>query len=174
MLAQVQRRMKVSISEANVHRLFEFTLILKALHSLFEIVSGALLAAISTETVLGIARLLTQNELLEDPNDLIAGYFLHVAQNLSISSKAAAALFLLSHGMIKLVLVLAVMRGFAWAYPAFIGALGLLIGYQSYQLWHVFSVGLAALTVFDVFVLVLTWHEYRLVRLSKRFAEISN
>jgi Predicted membrane protein (DUF2127) len=50
---------------------------------------------------------------------------------LSVSSKAAAAFFLLSHGTVKLVLVLAVMRGWAWAYPAFVIALGLLIGYQS-------------------------------------------
>jgi uncharacterized membrane protein len=89
---------------------------------------------------------------------------------LSVSSKAAAAFFLLSHGTVKLVLVLAVMRGWAWAYPAFVIALGLLIGYQSYQLWHVFSVGLTALTLFDVLVLVLTWHEYRLVRMSNRGA----
>ena len=163
-------RVRVLIKEENVHRLFEITLLLKALHSLSEVVSGALLTAMSTDTVLRIAKFVTQNELLEDPNDLIANYLLRVAQHLSVSSKAAAAFFLLSHGTVKLVLVLAVMRGWAWAYPAFIVALGLLIGYQSYQLSHVFSVGLAALTIFDVLVLVLTWHEYRLVRMSNRGA----
>ena len=56
---------------------------------------------------------------------------MRVAQDLLVSSKAAAAFFLLSHGSVKLALVLAVMRGFAWAYPAFLGALGLLIGYQT-------------------------------------------
>jgi hypothetical protein len=66
--------------------------------------------------------------------------------------------------------LLAVMRGWAWAYPAILTALGLLIGYQSYQLWRVFSVGLTALTIFDVLLFVLTWHEYRLVRISKRDA----
>jgi len=86
------------------------------------------------------------------------------------NERCAAAFFLLSHGSVKLALVLAVMRGFAWAYPAFLGALGLLIGYQTYQLWHDFSVGLTALTIFDVLVFVLTWHEYWLVRISKRDA----
>jgi uncharacterized membrane protein len=159
---------RVVIKEANVRRLFEITLLLKALHSLLEIVSGALLGAISTDAVLKIARFVTQGELLEDPNDLIANYLLRVAQDLSVGSKGAAAFFLLSHGSVKLALVLAVMKGWAWAYPVFIGALGLLIGYQSYQLWHVFSVGLTALTIFDVLVFVLTWHEYRLVRISKQ------
>jgi len=161
---------RVLIKEANVHRLFEVTLLLKAVHSLMEIVSGAFLSAMSTDTVLRIAKFVTQGELLADPNDLIANYLLRVAQDLSVSSKAAAAFFLLSYGSVKLALVLSVMRGSAWAYPAFLGALGLLIGYQTYQLWHDFSVGLTALTIFDVLVFVLTWHEYWLVRISKRDA----
>lgn len=77
----------VAIKEANVHRLFEITLLLKALHSLLEIVSGAVLGAMSTDTVLKIAKFVTQSELLEDPNDLIANYLLQVAQDLSVSSK---------------------------------------------------------------------------------------
>jgi len=67
-----------------------------------EIVSGALLSAMSTDTVLRIAKFVTQGELLADPNDLIANYLLRVAQDLSVSSKAAAAFFLLSHGSVKL------------------------------------------------------------------------
>src|SRR5216684_1385357 len=105
--------------EANIHRLFEIALLLKALHSLLEIVSGAVLAAVSTDSVLRIAKFVTQDELLEDPNDAIANYLLRVAQDLSVSSKATAAFFLLSHGAVKLVLVLSVMRGWPWAYPAF-------------------------------------------------------
>jgi uncharacterized membrane protein len=152
------------VKEASLHRLFEITLVLKALHSLLEIISGALLASLSTDAVFKIAKFVTQGELLEDPNDLIASYLLRVARDLSIGSKAAAAFFLLSHGSVKLALVLAVMRGRAWAYPAFMIALGLLIGYQGYQLWRAFSFGLSVLTIIDALVLVLTWHEYRLVR----------
>jgi uncharacterized membrane protein len=43
-------------------------------------------------------------------------------------------------------------------------ALGLLIAYQSYQLSLGFSPWLAVLTVLDVVVLWLTWHEFRLQR----------
>ncbi len=160
--------MKIRVKEANIHRLFEITLGLKAVHSLFEIISGALVAAMSTDMVFRIAKLVTQGELLEDPNDVIANYLLRMARTLSVSSKTAVAFFLLSHGTVKLVLVLAVMKGFAWAYPAFMVALGLLISYQSYQVWHVFSGGLAALTIVDVLVLLLTWHEYRVFRIRHR------
>jgi uncharacterized membrane protein len=156
--------------EKNVHRFFEFALLVKAVHSVLEIVSGILLATVSTDAIVRLAKMLTQDELLEDPTDLIANYILRAAQNLSVSSKSVAAFYLLSHGMVKLVLVLAVMRGYRWAYPAFMIALCLLIAYQSYQLTLSFSAGLAALTLFDVLVLGLTWHEYRLVRLARRTA----
>ena len=151
------------MNERQIHRVFEITLILKALHSLLEIIGGAIFAAVSTGTLLKLARLLTHGELIEDPNDLIANYILHLAQNFSLSAKSATVFFLLSHGLVKLVLVLCVMKGFFWAYPAFMLALGLLIGIQSYQLWHHGSLILIIVTVFDLIVLGLTWHEYRLV-----------
>jgi uncharacterized membrane protein len=43
-------------------------------------------------------------------------------------------------------------------------ALAALIGYQSYQLSLGWSLWLIVLTVFDLGVLVLTWHEYRVYR----------
>jgi len=152
------------MNERQIHRAFEIGLILKALHSLLEIAGGVILAAVSTGTLLRIAELLTQGELHEDPNDVVANYVLRLAQTFSLSAKAATVFFLLSHGSVKLVLVLSVMKGFSWAYPAFMLALGLLIAIQGYQLWHHFSLFLVLVTVFDLIVLVLTWHEYRLVK----------
>lgn len=158
------------VGERQIHRLFELTLILKALHSLLEIVGGLVLAGMGRGTVLKFASLVTRGELIEDPNDLIANYILHAAQNFSVSAKAAAVVFLLSHGIVKLVLVLSVMRGFPWAYPAFMVALGFLIIIQSYQLWRQVSFVLLAMTVFDLLVLVLTWHEYRFIKSNRRLS----
>jgi uncharacterized membrane protein len=122
---------------------------------------------VSSDEILRIANLLTQSELLEDPDDLIANAVLGAANSLSVGSKGTAAIFLLSHGLIKLALVLAVLADFSWGYPAFIAALAALIAYQSYQLSHIFSLGLFVLTVFDVVVLFLTVHEYRVQRASR-------
>ncbi len=156
--------MSLHINERQIHRVFEISLILKALHSLMEIVGGILLAAVSTGTLLKVAEVLTSRELHEDPNDLVANYILHLARTFSIDAKAATVFFLLSHGTVKLVLVLSVMRGFSWAYPAFMLALVLLIAIQTYQLSHEASLILLAVTAFDLIVLALTWHEYRLLR----------
>jgi uncharacterized membrane protein len=151
-------------TQARIHRVFEIGLVLKALHSVLEIIGGILLLAVSREYMLRIANLLTQEELLRDPNDRIAHYVVNLAHDLSTSAKTFAAFYLLSHGLIKLLLIVQILRKRHWAYPAFIIALGALIAYQSYKLLHGLSIGLAALTVLDAVVLVLTWHEYRVVR----------
>ena len=157
-----------------MHRLFQISLLLKAAHSLLEIIGGVVLAVVPQEAILRIANLLTQEELLDDPRDVIANYILHSARNLSIDQKSAAALFLLSHGIVKLFLIVAVLRNKPWAYPAFMTALGLLISYQSYKLLHVFSLGLTALTILDGIVLVLAWHEYRFTLRTKSPAPASS
>jgi uncharacterized membrane protein len=105
---------------------------------------------------------------------VIANYILSSARSLSIDQKSAAALFLLSHGIVKLFLIVAVLRNKPWAYPAFMTALGLLISYQSYKLLHVFSLGLTALTILDGIVLVLAWHEYRFTLRTKSPAPASS
>jgi uncharacterized membrane protein len=156
--------------EARLHRVFQISLILKGLHSVLEIIGGTLLAVVSQEHILRIANLLTQEELLKDPDDRLAQYVLRAAHDLSTNAKAFAAFYLLSHGIIKLFLIIEILRNKRWAYPAFMVALGALIAYQSYKLLHGLSLGLAALTVLDAVVLVLTWHEYRLVRATGRFA----
>jgi uncharacterized membrane protein len=91
---------------------------------------------------------------------------LKTAQSLSIGQKSAASIYLLSHGAVKLFLVVMVLRERSWAYPAFMIALALLITYQSYQLALAFSPWLAALTLFDFAILWMTWHEYRFHRSS--------
>jgi uncharacterized membrane protein len=74
------------------------------------------------------------------------------------------AVYLLSHGLAKVVLVAFVLRGKLWAYPWLIGLLGAFIVYQVYRLTYRFSVGLVLLTGFDLFVAWLTWREYQAKR----------
>ncbi|MGC8732685.1 MAG: DUF2127 domain-containing protein [Halothiobacillaceae bacterium] len=50
------------------------------------------------------------------------------------------------------------------AYPLSLGALGLFIAYQLYRYSYTHSAGLIILTVFDFVVIVLVWHEWRILR----------
>ncbi len=66
--------------------------------------------------------------------------------------------------MVKLLLVAGLLRDRMWAYPASLAVLGAFMAYQLYRYSYTDSVGLLVLTAFDVVVVGLVWHEYRLVR----------
>lgn len=153
--------------EQTIRRVFRISLILKAIDSAIEMAAGVALYFVSHSAIIGLVNWLTHTELTEDPRDFIANWLMHSAEAFSVPKKTAAAVYLLSHGAIKLFLVIMVLRDKAWAYPLFMIALTLLIGYQCYQITHTFSLWLTVLTVFDAAVLVLTWHEYKLHRRVK-------
>jgi uncharacterized membrane protein len=152
------------LTEHRIHRIFEVSVLLKGAHALLECAGGVALALVSTGTIVSWMTWLTQHEFIEDPNDLVATHLLRMAQGFSVTTKNFYVFYLLSHGIVKLFLVVGLLRNKYWAYPASLVVLGLFIVYQVYRYTYTHSVGLVLLTVFDLFVMVLIWHEYRLVR----------
>jgi len=138
---------------------FKIALVLKGLDGVLEVIGGILLLFLSPHH---IVRMLTAHELREDPHDLIARYLLHTASHITTRTTLFGAIYLLSHGAAKIVLVVLVLRDKLWAYPWLIGLLLAFIAYQLYQIIAVhFSVGLTALTIFDAVLVWLTWREYQ-------------
>jgi uncharacterized membrane protein len=90
-----------------------------------------------------------------------------MAQNLTVSDKRFYAFYLLSHGLVKVLLVAGLLRNKLWSYPASLVVLGLFIVYQVYRYSYTHGFGLIVLTIFDIVVIGLIWHEYRLVRRSR-------
>jgi len=74
------------------------------------------------------------------------------------------AIYLLAHGLVKVVLVVALLLNKLWACPWMIAILTLFIGYQLYRIALHPTIGLVALTLFDATILILTWREYRVQR----------
>ena len=152
------------MKERTLHRLFEIGVLLKGAHAVIECVGGLLLATLSVDNIVSIVNALTQEELVEDPNDVIAGYLLRAAHNFSLGSKNFYVFYLISHGVVKLALVYGLLRGQLWSYPASIIVLGLFIAYQLYRISYTHSIFLVGLTGLDLIVVVLVWHEWRLMR----------
>ncbi|SDO98156.1 Uncharacterized membrane protein [Arthrobacter sp. ok909] len=152
---------KASTGRTLLDKTFRVSLILKGLDGLLELVGGILLLLVSPAQIGAWVRLLTQHELSEDPHDLVATTLVHWAGTMTVSATLFGAIYLLLHGAVKVVLVWAVLRDKLWAYPWMIAFLMAFILYQSYELVVAFSWGLALLTAFDVFIVWLTWHEYR-------------
>ena len=106
---------------------------------------GILLLFLSPNAIEHLVRVLTAHELSEDPHDLIARYLLHTTAHLNTAITIFGAIYLLSHGITKIVLVALVLKDKLWAYPWLIALLLAFIGYQLYQITAVhFSAGLTA------------------------------
>lgn len=152
-----------------VHLLFDISVITKGIDGVLEIVGGILLFLLSPLQVYTIVRVLTQHELSQDPHDLVATYFLNRTQGLSGGAQGFAAVYLLWHGAVKVVLVTALLLKRRWAYPLAILAFLLFLVYQLYRYSHTHSPELLVLSVVDVFVIVLTWLEYKRLRAAHFF-----
>jgi uncharacterized membrane protein len=111
--------------------------------------------------------LLTQHELSEDPNDLIATNLVKIAHNFSFQSTGFAIFFLLSHGIIKIYFVIFLLKKRLWAYPTFIALLSIFIIYQVYRISSSHSLFLSLLTILDLIIVWLTFDEYRKLKGSQ-------
>ena len=152
-----------------VHISFEIGILLKGIHGLIEIVSGALLLLLNPYRLNWLTDLLTHHELSEDPKDLVANFLLTLSSNFSITTQHFAEFYLISHGIIKCILVLLLWQKKLWAYPLTIVSLILFIAYQVYRYTLTQSLFLILLTLFDAVMIALTYMEYR--RLSITFKE---
>lgn len=155
---------KTAVKTTALDRVFRVSLTLKGLDGVLELVGGVLLLVVSPSQIGALGRLLTQHELVQDPDDFIANTVLHFTGNLDISTSLFGAAYLLLHGLVKVILVWAVLRDRLWAYPWMIAFLIAFIAYQGYQILLSFSWGLVLLTAFDIFVVWLTWREYGIHR----------
>lgn len=141
---------------------FHISLYLKGLDGLLETLGGILLLIINPAEINRWADRLTQGELSKDPHDFIANRILNSAHHLTGASLIFGSVYLLSHGILKIALVIEVLRDRLWAYIALIAVTGLFVIYQVYRLAAVkLSVGLILLTILDLVIIYLTQKEYR-------------
>lgn len=161
--------------KGKAHLLFVTSLFLKGLFALAETISGIITYLISfldgpfnhfalQHFLFTALQAIIREELTEDPRDFIANYFLQLAQNLSLSALHFAGLYLLTHGIIKLWLVIGLLRKKLWYYPAAMTIFGFFILYQLYRYSFTHSLFLLLITGIDLIVIGLTWHEYQYLR----------
>jgi uncharacterized membrane protein len=144
-----------------IDRAFHVSLLLKGIDGLLECIGGIFLLLVKPEQINSWARSLTEGELSHDPHDFIANHILKTAHEVTGASLLFGALYLLSHGVVKLVLVIEVLRNHLWAYIALIVVTALFIIYQLFRIIDEFSLGLFLLTVLDFVIIYLTQKEYR-------------
>ncbi len=146
--------------KTTLDKVFEVGILIKAAHGVFEIIGGLLLLFIKPESISHLAAWITRGELAEDANSQLANYILHSAQGVTHGVLLFAAIYLLAHGIIKVVLVGEILHGRLWAYPGLIIVTAGFVLYQTYQLTLALSPWLILLTLFDLAIIYLTAREY--------------
>lgn len=149
------------VVEKREHRIYEVfvgAVVIKGLNAILEIVLGALL--LYTNVVEDIVVVLVQKELIEDPDSFVATYIQSLLST-TPQVQSFGALYLLSHGVVKVFLMVGLLRNKLWAYPSTIAVLALFITYQMVRYLNTHSILLIFLSVFDALVIWLVWHEYK-------------
>lgn len=144
--------------------LFLVSVWVKGLDGLLELLGGAALLNLSPAFILGVVRLLTQDEIAEDPRDLVANALLRAASRLSLAGEHFMALYLLIHGVVKIALVSALLKRFLIAYPLSMVVFAGFVAYQLYRYTFTRGLGILALTALDFVVIALIYLEYRALR----------
>ena len=144
-----------------LHWLFETSLLLKGIFAALESVAGAGLLLTGHNTLMRLVGWLTRNELIEDPTDPLAAHIGNLAARFDASSQHFYAMYLLTHGLVKLVVVVLLARKIAVAYPLAIAVFAGFVAYQTHRWSLTGSPMMLALSGFDLLVIWLTWREWR-------------
>lgn len=155
---------KWNIEERYLYLAFRISLWCKGLIALIEIFGGIAAFFVTHALLVQAADIVTQGELQEDPHDLVANYLIHFVRNLTLGTQHFFGFYLLGHGMIKLWLIVGLLRTRLWYYPTALVIFGLFVVYQLNRFAHTHSAWLLIITLIDLAVIGLTWHEFRYLR----------
>lgn len=144
-------------------RWFRAALAIKAFDGAAETIGGTLLLFVSPDQLHQLFRLATARELSNHPGDWIGEAIAHASQALSIDTQRFASFYLIGHGLVKVLLVVALWRQRGWAFPIALWFMGFFLFYQLYRISHTHSIALMVFSAFDVFVLWAIWRDRQLL-----------
>lgn len=96
--------------------------------------------------------------------NFIAEYVARLDTELAKSGLVFLILFLIIHGLVKLVLVYCLLKEIVSVYPTALAILGAFLVYQAYVFVINPTIGMALFTILDAVIIWLVWGEYRELR----------
>lgn len=147
--------------EKNWRLFFRISLFIKLFDGVLGSIVGAAILLLSKLRLTGIFVRLVRGELFEDPQDRLVHYLFNFFHTLSVANKTFAGFYILSHGLVNVIMAIGLFKEKLWAYYIAFVFLSSYVVYQIYRWSHTHSGWLALLTGFDLFFLVLAYHEYR-------------
>jgi uncharacterized membrane protein len=150
-----------------LHESFRAGITLKGIDGLLEAIGGVILWSVKPGALNSIALKFLELDLPFDRHEFITTHLYNVTERLADGGKHFASLYLLAHGLIKALLVIALWFDALWAYPLTIFVFGVFCVYQVHRFMYTHSLALILITFFDVLIIWLTWREYRDQKLSR-------
>lgn len=155
--------------ERNISLYFHISILIKGLISFGEVVAGLLVLFIPFSTFTDFASRIATNELEEGSSNLsitnfLASHLVDYIHGIPSISSTFLAMYLLSRGLIKVVLIYAMLKNKIAAYPLSLIVLGLFVAYQMHEIFIEYSGTILALTIFDLIVMWFIWAEYKVLK----------
>jgi uncharacterized membrane protein len=116
-----------------------------------------------THVLTNVTLFLMSWALVQDPDNFFSTH-LYAFATISPHTQFLGGVYLASHGIVKLFLMIAILRNKAWAYPASIAVMVLFMLYEAVHFVQTYSIPTAFLFGFDGIMVFLIWHEYKLLR----------
>lgn len=145
---------------------FDIVVLFKSLFALLEVIGGVALFLVPMTVLRNLLNQLAK----EAPLSVLVQLFNHTAQNLTSDMTLFAVIYLLAHGLLKLVSLALLWKRVLWAYPLSLVLLSGFIGYQMAEFSKTGAWSMIALTVIDLLMMVLTLLEYK--KLSGNFQNL--
>lgn len=140
---------------------------LKAINALIEIIGGIIMLMINQDWLNAMIKVVAVPELIEDPRDIVMNYLLVLSQNTPITVMHSIAIYMLLHGMTKLVAIVLLWKKKLWAYLPVVGVFVLFIIYECYSFVHSHSLTMLAIIIIDLAIVVVVLLEYKHLKLER-------
>ena len=166
--------MTIVRKQKGLHDGFLIGIAFKATVGALQTIAGIIVLAVNQQTLAAWVARWTTPELIEEPSSHIAAWANSSVADLGAGSHTFVTIYLISHGVIKLGLIWAMLRRKMWAYPWSMWVISGFIAYQLYRFASTHSMMLIVLSILDAIVVYLIWHEYRTRKAIERGAPIVN
>jgi uncharacterized membrane protein len=148
-------------------RLFKLAMAVKGIDGAAELIGAITLLLVSGGTIQTLVTDVVSRDLLGPPDGSLARHFVSGTAEFASGNRTFAVVYLGLHGIVKLLLVVALLRKIRPMYPVAVVVLGLFVVYEIYRATQTGSLLLPFLAALDVAIIVLVIREYRSLRATQ-------
>lgn len=152
---------KIDSADEAVHAGFDFMLVVKTLFAIGEVACGITLIFITPDLIQHIVGFFIGGQTISDSSDPLLAHLVTWVSTISPDTERFGTIYLISHGVTKLIVLALLWRRKLWSYPLSVVLFTAFIAYQLQRFTFTHSPMLIVLTVLDVVMIVLTILEYR-------------